>query len=142
MCASICGVREWTARYDSSAYIVSYHDAHRSLPLVPYLEHLCPLSVLLHKDTKPVGVVSVAHESGADVAGLAIGMKEVEILVDGLAIRIGSRGANGHVTFRIRVVKRDGLGDGIIGVETVVVRLAVEVGIELDGGVVRRQADL
>ena len=62
-------------------------------------------------------------------------------MVERLAIRIGSGRADGQLALRIRVVKRDGLGDGIVGVEAIVVRLAVELGVELDGGVVRRPAD-
>src|ERR1039458_9799672 len=112
-----------------------------SLPLVANLEFLRPRSVLLHEDSEPIGVVSVAHDGGADVPGLAIRMNDVELVLERLALGIGSTRADGQLALRIRVVKRDGLGDGIVGIEAVIVRLAVEVGIELDGLVVRRPAD-
>src|ERR1019366_1237251 len=97
--------------------------------------------VLLQEDTEPVGIIAVAQEGGADMPGLAIGVHKVEVLVERLAIGIKGRGSDGQLTFRIRVVKGDGLGDGIVSVEAIVVRLAVEVGIELDSLVVRRPAD-
>src|ERR1017187_9023241 len=69
-------------------------------------------------------------------------MQDVELMVESLAIGIGSSRADSQFTVRTRVVKGDGLGDGIVGVETVVVRLAIEVGVEVDGLVVRGPANM